>query len=84
MATDPGNPIGTCPEGESDPTKPHQGCWVRQTSTGWVQAGRIGAPTLKLIAMKATILHQDSLLPSLFADVPWRIASSLWDYLGRT
>jgi hypothetical protein len=41
----------------------------------------LGAPTLKQLAMKQMLSDQRNLTPALFSNVPWRIASHLWDYL---
>ncbi|RLL95742.1 hypothetical protein CFD26_103683 [Aspergillus turcosus] len=42
-----------------------------------------GSPSLKECAMEGLLSDQRDLTPELFRHIPWRIASSLWDYLGR-
>ena len=41
----------------------------------------LGAPTLKHLAVKRMLSDQRDLTPALFSNVPWRLASYLWDFL---
>ncbi|KAF7164239.1 hypothetical protein CNMCM6106_000820 [Aspergillus hiratsukae] len=42
-----------------------------------------GSPSLKECVMEGLLSDQRDLTPELFRHIPWRIASSLWDYFGR-
>lgn len=73
-------------EREMVPLPPNGPSWVHETPylpEGWESTSRVGAPTLKHAAMKQTLSNQRNLVPELFANVPWPIASYLWDCLGR-
>jgi hypothetical protein len=41
----------------------------------------LGVPTLKHLAMKHALRDQRRLTPAHFENVPWRVASYLWDSL---
>ncbi|PYI04893.1 hypothetical protein BO78DRAFT_158090 [Aspergillus sclerotiicarbonarius CBS 121057] len=61
--------------------------WVHETPflpRGWEETSQAGAPSLQHSAMKQLLSDQRNLQPALFVDVPWRIASYLWDCLGRS
>ena len=60
--------------------------WVHETpflSRGWEETSQTGAPSLQHSAMRQVLSDQRNLQPALFVNVPWRIASYLWDCLGR-
>ncbi|KAL5337049.1 hypothetical protein BJX70DRAFT_370994 [Aspergillus crustosus] len=60
--------------------------WVHESPylpIGWEEGSPAGASPLKHIAMRKLLLDQRNLTPVLFKDVPWSIASYLWDSLGR-
>ncbi|KAI9045774.1 uncharacterized protein KD926_007077 [Aspergillus affinis] len=74
-------------ETEMTPIHPHGPAWVHETPylpEGWESTSRVGAPTLKHSAMIQTLSNQRNLVPGLFVNVPWPIASYLWDCLGRS
>ncbi|PWY76256.1 hypothetical protein BO70DRAFT_93032 [Aspergillus heteromorphus CBS 117.55] len=61
--------------------------WVHETPflpQGWEETSDAGPPSLKHAAMRQLLSDQRNLQPTLFAHVPWRIASYLWDCLGRS
>ncbi|QMW39335.1 hypothetical protein G4B11_002615 [Aspergillus flavus] len=61
--------------------------WVHETPflpAGWEETNAIGAPTLKHSAMRQALSDQRNLTPQLFANIPWPIASYLWDCLERS
>ncbi|KAL2001620.1 hypothetical protein VTN02DRAFT_1529 [Thermoascus thermophilus] len=61
--------------------------WVHESPflpIGWEEGSRLGAPSLKHLAMRKTLRDQRNLTPELFANVPWHIASYLWECLGRS
>lgn len=60
--------------------------WVHESPflpIGWEEGSPFGAPSLKHLAMRKTLRDQRNLTPELFANVPWHIASYLWECLGR-
>ncbi|PLB46853.1 hypothetical protein P170DRAFT_511527 [Aspergillus steynii IBT 23096] len=74
-------------EREMKPLNPNGPSWVHETPylpEGWESTSTVGAPTLKHAAMRQTLSNQRRLVPELFANVPWQIASYLWDCLGRS
>ncbi|XHG05349.1 hypothetical protein AWENTII_008577 [Aspergillus wentii] len=61
--------------------------WVHESpflTEGWENRSKAGSPSLKHSAMRKTLSDQRNLTPQLFANVPWRIASYLWDCLGKS
>ncbi|PYH46139.1 uncharacterized protein BP01DRAFT_364913 [Aspergillus saccharolyticus JOP 1030-1] len=63
--------------------------WVHETPflpegwKGWEEANARGAPSLRHAAMRQALSDQRDLRPELFVSIPWRIAKSLWDCLGK-
>ncbi|KAL2828742.1 hypothetical protein BDW59DRAFT_43485 [Aspergillus cavernicola] len=60
--------------------------WIHETPflpQGWEDSSTNGAPSLMHSAMRKILSDQRSLTPTLFANVPWHLASYLWGCLGR-
>ncbi|KAL2860896.1 uncharacterized protein BJX67DRAFT_325386 [Aspergillus lucknowensis] len=61
--------------------------WIHESPflpSGWEEASPYGASSLMHLAMRRLLSDQRGLTPSLFANVPWRVANYLWDCLGRS
>ncbi|KKK16088.1 hypothetical protein P175DRAFT_0561181 [Aspergillus ochraceoroseus IBT 24754] len=61
--------------------------WIHETPflpIGWEELNDDGAPSLMHSAMRKLLLDQRNITVPLFANVPWKIASYLWDCLGRS
>ncbi|KAL2807880.1 hypothetical protein BJX63DRAFT_411074 [Aspergillus granulosus] len=60
--------------------------WIHESPywpKGWEEGSPNGASPLKHIAMKKLLADQRPLTSKLFENVPWQLASYLWDCLGR-
>lgn len=60
--------------------------WVHESpylTIGWEDTREFGAPSLKHSSMRQVLSDQSMLTPELFANVPWGLASYLWECLGR-
>jgi hypothetical protein len=60
--------------------------WIHESPfwpEGWEEGSPFGASPLKHIAMKKLLADQRTLTSKLFENVPWQLASYLWDCLER-
>ncbi|KAL3494607.1 hypothetical protein BJX62DRAFT_197708 [Aspergillus germanicus] len=61
--------------------------WIHESPfwpEGWEEGSPFGASPLKHIAMKKLLADQRTLTSKLFENVPWQLASYLWDCLERS